>query len=371
MPSYWILRETRRVCVTRRVDGPGRARVRGLLSRRARPQSGPGREGRPAHSPTSSSSPSISGSVSRGSMARSRTSSIVCTNVKVIRSRTSAGMSRRSFALPSRHNHFTQPGAIRGQHLFLHPADFERLAAQRDFAGHRHVATHAAATEHARDRQRDREAGTRPVLRNRTGGEVDVQVGVAELTLRRSAAALLRDRTYEYAASTDSRITSPSWPVTVSRPVPGILSASISISSPPFGVQARPVTTPTSGSCSVSSAANCGTPSSSSACCGVMVHGSISPSALRARALAQHGGDLPLEVAQPGLATVPRRDELQRVVGEDRVFLRQPMLGAELRNQVAPRDLHLLLRRVAGDANHLESVAQCGRECRTGCSRCR
>ncbi len=64
-----------------------------------------------------------------------------------------------------------------------------------------------------------------------------------------------RERTYEYAASTDSRITSPSWPVTVRRPVPGMRSASISMMSPPVDVHARPVTTPTSGIFSASSTA--------------------------------------------------------------------------------------------------------------------
>ena len=36
-------------------------------------------------------------------------------------------------------------------------------------------------------------------------------------------------------------------PVITSRPVPGILSASMNISSPPEAVHASPVTTPTSG----------------------------------------------------------------------------------------------------------------------------
>src|SRR5690606_1256484 len=56
-----------------------------------------------------------------------------------------------------------------------------------------------------------------------------------------------RLRTYEYAAFTDSRITSPSRPVMMRRPLPGMRSASMNISSPPAAVHARPVTTPTSG----------------------------------------------------------------------------------------------------------------------------
>ena len=67
------------------------------------------------------------------------------------------------------------------------------------------------------------------------------------------SSSFARDRTNDSAASTDSRITSPSCPVTVRRPLPGIRSASISMISPPVDVHARPVTTPISGSFSASS----------------------------------------------------------------------------------------------------------------------
>ena len=46
------------------------------------------------------------------------------------------------------------------------------------------------------------------------------------------------------AAMADSFITSPSWPVTVRRPLPGMAVASMKRMSPPTGVQARPVATP-------------------------------------------------------------------------------------------------------------------------------
>ncbi len=42
----------------------------------------------------------------------------------------------------------------------------------------------------------------------------------------------------------DSFITSPSWPVRVSFPLPGMNVPSMKRMSPPTGVQARPVTTP-------------------------------------------------------------------------------------------------------------------------------
>ena len=51
-------------------------------------------------------------------------------------------------------------------------------------------------------------------------------------------------RTQDSAACADSFITSPSCPVTVSLPLPGIAVASTKSTSPPTGVQARPVATP-------------------------------------------------------------------------------------------------------------------------------
>ena len=46
------------------------------------------------------------------------------------------------------------------------------------------------------------------------------------------------------AACADSFITSPSWPVRISLPVPGVREASMNRMSPPTEVQARPVATP-------------------------------------------------------------------------------------------------------------------------------
>jgi hypothetical protein len=51
-------------------------------------------------------------------------------------------------------------------------------------------------------------------------------------------------RTHDSAAWADSRMTSPSWPVIVSLPVPGIAPTSMKSTSPPTGVHARPVATP-------------------------------------------------------------------------------------------------------------------------------
>ncbi len=53
-----------------------------------------------------------------------------------------------------------------------------------------------------------------------------------------------RLRMNDSAACADSFITSPSWPVRVSLPLPGMRVASMKRMSPPTGVQASPVATP-------------------------------------------------------------------------------------------------------------------------------
>jgi hypothetical protein len=61
-----------------------------------------------------------------------------------------------------------------------------------------------------------------------------------------------RARTTESAAWIDSCITSPSLPVVMVLPLPGMVTASICRISPPTSVQARPVVMPTRSSSSTS-----------------------------------------------------------------------------------------------------------------------
>ena len=60
------------------------------------------------------------------------------------------------------------------------------------------------------------------------------------------------DLTYDFAAFTDSCITSPSFPVICIFPLPGILTVSILRISPPTSVHAKPVATPILFSFSIS-----------------------------------------------------------------------------------------------------------------------
>ena len=73
----------------------------------------------------------------------------------------------------------------------------------------------------------------------------------------------LFDLMYDLAAFTDSCITSPSLPVICILPFPGIVTVSIFKISPPYSVQAKPVTIPILSTVSNSPDLNFGTPKKS------------------------------------------------------------------------------------------------------------
>ena len=142
-------------------------------------------------------------------------------------------------------------------------------------------------------------------------------------------------RTHESAACADSFITSPSWPVSVSVPLPGIREASTKRTSPPVGVHARPMATPGFFvRSSTSSSRNLGAPSSSTTSAGVTVTGCSWPSARRARHLPAERGDLALEVPHARLARVAADHGAQRVVGEGDVLGGQAVVLHLLRHEV-------------------------------------
>ena len=59
---------------------------------------------------------------------------------------------------------------------YVDAADRQHEAAQADLAGHREVAADRAAGQERREREEDRDAGARPVLRDRAGRHVDVHL---------------------------------------------------------------------------------------------------------------------------------------------------------------------------------------------------
>ena len=75
---------------------------------------------------------------------------------------------------------------MRRHRLFLEPADGQHAAAQRNLAGHGHVAAHRRAGERAHDGRGQRDAGGRTVLGRRPGRKVHVHVPRAR-EIRRDA----------------------------------------------------------------------------------------------------------------------------------------------------------------------------------------
>ena len=128
--------------------------------------------------------------------------------------------------------------------------------------------------------------------------------------------------------------------------------------SPPVGVQARPVATPGTLVRRRCSAKRGG---------GRAARGRVwpRPSTLPGLALGDFAGDfaadradLPLEVAHAGLARVLLDDRDQGGVGELDLRGLQPIGGDLARHQVATRDVALLLQRVARQLDRLHAVLQ-------------
>ena len=203
-----------------------------------------------------------------------------------------------------------------------------------------------------------RDAGARPVLRDRAGGEVDVEIGLAELLLVDAEHARRATGRTSSAASTDSRITSPSWPVTVRRPASRHPQRLDHHEVAARGRPGEPGDGADLGLClrlldRVARRAE-----------QLLDLGHVDdPRAflalrLAAGALAHDGGEIALEVAEPGLARVAARDEAEHLVGELDVLVGDAVLFEQSRKQIAPRDLDLFLDRVSGDADDLHPVAQ-------------
>ena len=254
-------------------------------------------------------------------------------------------------------DHLAQPGAIRGQHLLLHPADLQHLAAQRHLAGHREVAAHRALAEHAGDGERDRDAGAGAVLGDRSRRQVDVQVVLLERGVRNRELAgprsHVRMRRVHGFTHHVAQLPGHGQP-------PGAGHAQ-RLDHHQFAARGRP------------------RESRDHAHLRLLLRGlrhvlrhaeqflhpllvdhprALFPLRLPARALAQDRREVAFEVAQPRLARVAIRDEGQRLVGELDVPVVHAVIDEQLGQQVAPRDLDLLLHRVAGDLDDLHAVAQ-------------
>src|SRR5207247_2033984 len=171
------------------------------------------------------------------------------------------------------------------------------------------------------------------------------------------------DHTYETAAWALSRMTSPSIPVSTRRSsLLGIIVTSTNRTSPPVGVQARPVATPGRAVRSTTSSKNRGT----AQIIGEAVGGDAERPGLALREaagdLAGHGGDLAFEVPHARLAGIAAHDQSNGVRLEDQLVRLEAVRAELLGHQVLRRDADLLLVRVAGERQDFHPVAQRARD---------
>ena len=139
-------------------------------------------------SPPSASAAWLTGSPT-GRSAMATPSSSVHTQWKVSCLRTSSGMSSMSASLSFGRMIVVMPARCAPSTFSFTPADRQHAAAQRDLAGHRDVATHRPPRHRAHERRRDRDAGARPVLRDRARRHVHVHLDRAESVLGNLAAS--------------------------------------------------------------------------------------------------------------------------------------------------------------------------------------
>ena len=98
----------------------------------------------------------------------------------------SGGISARSFSLSLGSSTVRIPTRCAASNFFLHAADGQNLAAQRDFAGHGHVAAHRNVRQGADDGRADGDSGRRAVLGDGALGHVHVNIDVAVEVVRQA-----------------------------------------------------------------------------------------------------------------------------------------------------------------------------------------
>ena len=172
-----------------------------------------------------------------------------------------------------------------------------------------------------------------------------------------SAAA--RFLTIESAACALSFITSPSWPVRISLPEPGMRVASMNRMSPPTGVQASPVATPGTLVRIATSLSNFGAPRIGDEIVARDAdRPAVCPSAMRTAAWRSAWPICRSRLRTPGFAGVVLDDVAQRVVVDLDLARLEPVRLDLAAHQIAVRDLELLVGGVAGEADDLHAVAQ-------------
>src|SRR3954453_21574538 len=245
--------------------------------------------------------------------------------------------------------------ALGGERLLLEPADWQHLAGERDLAGHGDIVAHGAAGHQRAQRGGDRDAGARPVLGDRAGGPVYVDVvlgepavgqvgGVAQHVregrfgrLAHDVAELAGDR--QPALARKRRRLDEEHVAAHGRPRQPGGDAGLGRAPPHLGVEARPAEQLVH------------------ALLGYRQPARARPARVLERGLAAPRADLALELAHAGLARVLAHDRAQRRVRERDLALGQAGALDLPRHQVPLPDLELLLLGVAGELDDLHAVA--------------
>ena len=180
-----------------------------------------------------------------GDSASANTSSIVSMAINSSFSRTSSGMSSTSFRFAAGNMSARNPARYAASAFSRMPPTGSTLP--------RRLTSPVMATSWWIARSLSTDAITSPIVMPALGPSFGTPAaGKCTWMSNRPKAsdgisnACARERTYECAACTDSFMTSPSCPVSTTRPEPGILMASITSTSPPAAVHASPIATPTS-----------------------------------------------------------------------------------------------------------------------------
>src|SRR5438876_2914177 len=259
-----------------------------------------------------------------------------------------------------RHEEDLDPGAVRREQLLLHAADGQDESTERDLAGHRDVLADLATGQCRHDRRRHGHAGRRTVLGDGPRRHVDVHGVVLEEALRHAELRVVRSHVAERRDGRlfhdlldltgedellllrslvhDRRLDREDVAAVLGHRNAGgradlvfLLGQTVVV---PLGTEVRREVL------------------------GLDLDRLGLALGDRARDLAVDRADLPLEVADAGLARVLADEPEERVVAHHQLAFLEAVLLQLLRQEEALRDMHLLVLGVAGEPDDLHAVAE-------------